>query len=80
LFLSFSLSLLLIPVVVVAVVMWKSATSISKVCWEGWEKQSHRFFQALQQTVISTASVPRAQLAALLSGTGSRFFLASSIR
>ena len=59
--------------------------------WEGWKKQSHRFFQAFQQTVISTAcfrpllrlvhaSVECAQLAALLSGTGSRFFLASSIR
>jgi hypothetical protein len=26
--------------------------------WEGWEKLSYRFFQAFQQTVISTASFP----------------------
>jgi hypothetical protein len=26
--------------------------------WEGWKKQFHRFFQAFQQTVISTASFP----------------------
>jgi hypothetical protein len=28
--------------------------------WEGWKKQSHRFFHAFQQTVISTACFPPA--------------------
>ena len=56
-----------ILVVAVAVVMWKSAASISKVCFPP-------FLRLVQ------ASVEYGQLASLLSGAESRVFLASSIR
>ena len=79
LFFFFLLSLLLIPVVVVAVVMWKSATSISKVCGKVGKTVSP-FFPRFPADRHFHGQLARAQLAALLSCAGSRFFLASSIR
>jgi hypothetical protein len=43
----------MIPVVVVAVGVWESASSISKVCEKGGKR--HHRFPGFSQTVISTA-------------------------